>query len=541
MMINPPETRPAGDPPRARTGAVSEIADQTSDIFFTAVEATRMPMVVTDPRQDDNPIIFVNDAFVAMTGYGREEMVGRNCRFLQGPETDPATVVQLRDAIRGKRELAIEILNYRKDGSTFWNALYVAPIYDAAGELVYFFASQLDVSRRRDAEEALGQAQKMEALGQLTGGIAHDFNNLLQVIVGYVDILSTGLDQPDADRNRLRRATDNIRTAAERATTLTQQLLAFARKQRLDGRAVNLNALVTGMEDLARRTFGDAVNLRLDLREGLWNCRVDPAQAEAALLNILINARDAMPDGGDLVISTDNQDISANPSRGSGPLSEGRYVTVNVTDTGAGIPPAILARVMEPFFSTKDEGKGTGLGLSMVYGFAKQSGGAVQIDSVEGKGTSVRLSFPAAAEDDRQPARVVPQTADRQGTETILIVDDREDVAELARTILRDFGYTLFMARNGREALDILDSNGSVDLLFTDLIMPGGMNGIVLAREARQRQPHLKILLTTGYAEASLERTDAGGSEFDLLNKPYRRTDLIRRVRAILDGPGDDS
>ncbi|WP_027174205.1 histidine kinase famiy protein [Methylobacterium sp. 10] len=540
-MINPPETRPAGDPPRARTGAVSEIADQTSDIFFTAVEATRMPMVVTDPRQDDNPIIFVNDAFTDMTGYGREEIVGRNCRFLQGPDTDPATVVLLRDTIRGKRELAIEILNYRKDGSTFWNALYVAPIYDAAGELVYFFASQLDVSRRRDAEEALGQAQKMEALGQLTGGIAHDFNNLLQVIVGYVDILSTGLDQPDADRNRLRRATDNIRTAAERATTLTQQLLAFARKQRLDGRAVNLNALVKGMEDLARRTFGDAVDLRLDLRENLWNCRVDPAQAEAALLNILINARDAMPDGGDLVISTDNQDIAANSSRGPGPLSEGRYVTVTVTDTGAGIPPAILARVMEPFFSTKDEGKGTGLGLSMVYGFAKQSGGAVQIDSVEGKGTSVRLSFPAAAADDRQPTRAVQQTADRQGTETILIVDDREDVAELARTILRDFGYTLFMARNGREALDILDSNGSVDLLFTDLIMPGGMNGIVLAREAKQRQPHLKILLTTGYAEASLERTDAGGSEFDLLNKPYRRTDLIRRVRAILDGPTADS
>ncbi|MCJ2127422.1 histidine kinase famiy protein [Methylobacterium sp. E-045] len=540
-MITPPETPPAGRSPRVRTGAESEIAERTSDIFFTAVEATRMPMVVTDPRQDDNPIIFVNDAFTAMTGYDREEIIGRNCRFLQGPDTDRETVGEVSDAIRGKRDLAIEILNYRKDGSTFWNALYVAPIYDAAGELVYFFASQLDVSRRRDAEEALGQAQKMEALGQLTGGIAHDFNNLLQVIVGYVDILSTGLDQPDADRNRLRRATDNIRTAAERATTLTQQLLAFARKQRLDGRAVNLNALVKGMEDLAKRTFSDAVNLRLDLREGLWNCRVDPAQAEAALLNILINARDAMPDGGDLVISTDNQDIAATSSRGSGPLSEGRYVTVTVTDTGAGIPPAILARVMEPFFSTKDEGKGTGLGLSMVYGFAKQSGGAVQIDSVEGKGTSVRLSFPAAAEDDRRPTPVVQQTADRQGTETILIVDDREDVAELARTILRDFGYTLFMARNGREALDILDSNGSVDLLFTDLIMPGGMNGIVLAREAKRRQAHLKILLTTGYAEASLERTDAGGSEFDLLNKPYRRTDLIRRVRAILDGPTADS
>ncbi|WP_019903241.1 hybrid sensor histidine kinase/response regulator [Methylobacterium sp. 77] len=536
-MTTSPETPPAGEQPRVRTGAASEIADHNSDIFFTAVEATRMPMVVTDPRQDDNPIIFVNKAFVAMTGYGLEEIIGRNCRFLQGPDTDRGVVSELRLAIEGRREFATEILNYRKDGSTFWNALFVAPIYNAAGELVYFFASQLDVSRRRDAEEALGQAQKMEALGQLTGGIAHDFNNLLQVIVGYVDILSNGLDNPDADRNRLRRATDNIRTAAERATTLTQQLLAFARKQRLDGRAVNLNSLVKGMEEMATRTFGDAIRVRFDLREGLWNCRVDPTQAEVALLNILINARDAMPDGGELVISTDNQDVAANDLRGSDPLREGRYVTVTITDTGVGIPPTILARVMDPFFSTKEEGKGTGLGLSMVYGFAKQSGGAAQIDSVVGKGTSVRLSFPAAADDDRQPNRAVQRTVDRQGTETILIVDDREDVAELARTILRDFGYTLLMAQNGREALDILDSQGSVDLLFTDLIMPGGMNGVVLAREAKRRQPQLKVLLTTGYAEASLERTDAGGSEFDLLNKPYRRTDLIRRVRAILDGP----
>ncbi len=546
MMTESPEKPPAGEPPRVRTGAVSEIADHTSDIFFTAVEATRMPMVVTDPRQDDNPIVFVNKAFLGLTGYATEEIIGRNCRFLQGPDTDRESVNALREAIQARREFTTEIINYRKDGSTFWNALFVAPIYNAAGDLVYFFASQLDVSRRRTVEEALGQAQKMEALGQLTGGIAHDFNNLLQVIVGYIDILSHGLDRPDADRNRLRRATDNIRTAAERATTLTQQLLAFARKQRLDGRAVNLNALVKGMEDMAARSLGDAITLRLDVSEDLWNCRVDPAQAEVALLNILINARDAMPEGGTVVISTENRDIGAQDLGsqdfgGSDSLGEGRYVTVTIADTGAGIPPPILARVMEPFFTTKDEGKGTGLGLSMVYGFARQSGGAAQIESVVGKGTRVRLSFPAAAEDDREPNRAVSGPVDRQGTETILIVDDREDVAELARTILRDSGYTLLMAQNGREALEILDSSGSVDLLFTDLIMPGGMNGIMLAREARRRQPRLKVLLTTGYAEASLERTDAGGSEFDLLNKPYRRTDLIRRVRAILDGPTDDS
>ncbi|SFL30387.1 hybrid sensor histidine kinase/response regulator [Methylobacterium pseudosasicola] len=534
-MSDSPEKPPIGPSAVVRDGAASDVADRTSDIFFAAVETTRMPMIVTDPRQPDNPIIFANRAFLAMTGYTPEELVGRNCRFLQGPETDRETVDQVRAAIAERREFATEILNYRKNGSTFWNALFVSPVYNSAGELVYFFGSQLDVSRRRDAEEALGQAQKMEALGQLTGGIAHDFNNLLQVIVGYVDILASGLEKPDADRARLGRATDNIRQAAERATTLTQQLLAFARKQRLDGRAVNLNTLVEGMREMVARSVGEVVTIELDLARDLWNCRVDPTQAEVAILNVLINARDAMPEGGTVKITTENTEIVAGGE--IGPLRPGRYVSIAIRDTGTGIPPAVLARVMDPFFTTKEEGKGTGLGLSMVYGFAKQSGGAAQIESAVGAGTTVRLSFPATDSDAHAPSKVSHRAVDRQGTETILIVDDREDVAELARTILRDFGYTTLMASNAREALEILDSSERIDLLFTDLIMPGGMNGVLLAREARRRQPKLKVLLATGYAEASLERTDIGGSEFDLLNKPYRRTELVRRVRAILDGP----
>ena len=535
-MSETPETPPVGSGPPVENSAPGDVADRKSDIFFAAVETTRMPMIVTDPRQPDNPIIFANRAFLAMTGYTPEELIGRNCRFLQGPDTDRESVAQVRAAIAEKREFATEILNYRKNGSTFWNALFVSPVYNAVGELVYYFGSQLDVSRRRDAEEALGQAQKMEALGQLTGGIAHDFNNLLQVIVGYVDILAVGLENPDSDRARLGRATDNIRQAAERATTLTQQLLAFARKQRLEGRAVNLNTLIEGMGEMVARSVGEAVKIELDLAEGLWNCRVDPTQAEVAILNVLINARDAMPDGGTVRITTENSEVAAR-GREIGPLRDGRYVSIAIRDTGTGIPPAVLARVMDPFFTTKEEGKGTGLGLSMVYGFAKQSGGAAQIESALGEGTTVRLSFPATDGAVNATPKVSLRSVDRQGTETILIVDDREDVAELARTILRDFGYVTLVASNAREALEILDSSERVDLLFTDLIMPGGMNGVLLAREARRRQPRLKVLLATGYAEASLERTDVGGSEFDLLNKPYRRTELIRRVRAILDGP----
>ena len=206
-MAESPETPPTGTRTRVLSGSPTDVSDHRGDIFFAAVETTRMPMIVTDPRQPDNPIIFANNAFVAMTGYTAEEVVGRNCRFLQGPGTDQATIAELRSAIAERREFATELLNYRKNGSSFWNALFVSPVLNAAGELVYFFGSQLDVSRRRDAEEALGQAQKMEALGQLTGGIAHDFNNLLQVIVGYVDILAAGLEKPDADRARLGRAT----------------------------------------------------------------------------------------------------------------------------------------------------------------------------------------------------------------------------------------------------------------------------------------------------------------------------------------------
>ena len=505
------------------------------DIFFAAVKTTRMPMIVTDPRQPDNPIIFANPAFLEMTGYTAEDLLGSNCRFLQGADTNPDTVTEVRRAIAERRNVAVEILNYRKDGSAFWNALFVSPVYGKSGELLYFFGSQLDVSRRRDAEDALRQGQRMEALGQLTGGIAHDFNNLLQVIVGYLDVVENRVR--DAKDPRLDRALGNMRTAADRATTLTQQLLAFARKQRLDARPVNFNNMIETLTDLARRTLGEPVEIATQLAADLKNCRVDQTQAEVALLNIFINARDAMPDGGSLVIETENRVIAEEDVAVFSLPKPGAYVCVSVTDTGCGMAPDVMSKVMEPFFTTKDEGKGTGLGLSMVYGFVRQTGGGMRLYSEVGHGTTVRLFFPATeqiAEPERAPP---PMAMDRAGGESVLLVEDRDDVSELARSILEDFGYEVHSARNGREALELIDGGPRFDLLFSDLIMPGGMNGVVLAREARRRQPKLKVLLTTGYAEASLERLDVGGPEFEIINKPYRRSDLARRVRMILDGP----
>ena len=256
-----------------------------------------------------------------------------------------------------------------------------------------------------------------------------------------------------------------------------------------------------------------------------------------ALLNILINARDAMPDGGTLTIATANLVVDDEREALRRGLRPGLYATVAVTDTGTGMPPEIQARIMEPFFTTKPEGKGTGLGLAMVYGFAKQSGGAVEIASEVGRGTTVRLFFPATDQAVLAEAQPALRAADREGTEAVLVVDDRADVAETAAMILGDFGYTSLTALGADEALRVLDGERRIDLLFTDLIMPGSMNGVLLARAARERHPRIKVLLTTGYAEASLERTDAGGSEFEVIMKPYRRLDLARRIRRILDGP----
>lgn len=537
-----PETSNTSAPPTTvDPNAPTDMSNQRSDIFFAAVQTTRMPMIVTDPRQPDNPIIFVNRAFLEMTGYSRDELIGNNCRFLQGPDTDRETVRSVRDAITAHNEVAVEILNYRKDGSSFWNALYISPVYDDRGELVYFFGSQLDVSRRRDAEDALRQAQKMEALGQLTGGIAHDFNNLLQVMSGYLELIEHAVESDPLNPSLLRKSVDRARDAAGQAARLTQQLLAFARKQKLEGRVLNLNALVAGMSDVAERTLGDGIAFSLELSPDLRNCRIDPTQAEVALLNILINARDAMADQAAprLVIQTRNVSVRADEPTTYDNLLPGHYVCVSITDNGSGMPPEVLARVLDPFFTTKEEGKGTGLGLSMVYGFAKQSGGAVRLYSEEGHGTTVRLYFPI----DDNVENMAPRDSrtrrpfDRQGDETILIVEDRPDIAELARLFLGDQGYATHVVYNAREALELLDTGVHVDLLYSDLIMPGGLNGVMLAREARRRRPKIKVLLTTGYAESSIERTDAGGNEFEVLAKPYNRQELIRKVRMVLDGP----
>ncbi|SEV92782.1 histidine kinase famiy protein [Luteibacter sp. 329MFSha] len=529
---------------RQKTRVVYEGVDHPgSDIFFAAVSTTRMPMIVTDPRTPDNPIIFANPAFLRMTGYTTEELLGRNCRLLQGPGTDRVTISAIRDAVAANQEIATEILNYRKDGSTFWNALFISPVYDANGEVVYFFASQLDVSRRRDAEDALRQAQKMEALGQLTGGIAHDFNNLLQLMIGYVGSVEVGLTHPEIDRDKLLRFIGGARAGIQRASTLTSQLLAFSRKQTLQGRVVNPNQIVADMQDMLARSLGDDIVLELDLAADTRNARLDPTQAEVALLNVAINARDAMDGRPDkrLVIRSRNATPLEINDQGELATRGGSFVAIDVIDNGSGMAPDVVTRVMDPFFTTKEEGKGTGLGLSMVYGFAKQSGGAVAIDSAVGEGTTLTMYFPVAIEQEDgrgpEPVRRIDRAADRSGHERVLVVDDRPDLATLAQSILESHGYDVVAVTDPQEALHRIEQGPAFDILFTDIVMPGSLNGVALARRARSINPGLKVLLTTGYASQSVQRTDAGGIAFDVLNKPYSRLDLLRKIRFVLDGP----
>ncbi len=497
------------------------------DIFFAAVETTRMPMIVTDPNRPDNPIVFCNKAFVKMTGYTPADIVGHNCRFLQGPETDQSVIDQVRDAIARQEEVAVEVLNYRKNGSTFWNALFVSPVFDAAGKLIYFFGSQLDISRRKEAEEALHQAQKMEAVGKLTGGIAHDFNNLLQVVLGYVDLLDGRIDANDRSA---RRAIEAIGAAANRGATLTQQLLAFARKQELRDRLLNLNTLVADFSPIIERNLGEGIVLRRELSDDLWNSRIDPVQAEMALLNLVSNARDAIDGKGSVTIATQNVVVGAESLPAPG-METGEYISLSVADTGGGIEEDNLDKIFDPFFSTKGVGKGTGLGLSMVYGFMRQSGGGVAAENLPGGGARFTLYFPRArGMVDAKPGPVLRNVG---GGETILMVEDQPQVAELGRAMLEDLGYTVEHVDNAARALEVLRGGGQFAMVFTDIVMPG-MTGVALAQTIRREFPNLPVLLTTGYSDRAL---DEDSRAFELVRKPYRRADLSSRIKTLLDGP----
>jgi len=425
--------------------------------------------------------------------------------------------------------LDLECRIQRADGVIRWVAAKGRVEYEG-DRPVRMAGIVMDTTERRQTEDALRQAQKMEAIGQLTGGVAHDFNNLLTVIVGALDMVIRKPDQPE----RVVRLADAAMTAARRGEQLTQQLLAFSRRQMLRPQTLDPNQLLTAFEPLAARAVGEAVTLHLNLDPDVYPIRIDPAQFEAAVLNLVVNARDAMPSGGAITISSRNVD-AAPPEIAEGE-PRGPHVLISVTDTGMGMDPVTLARVFEPFFTTKEVGKGSGLGLAQVYGFARSARGGVLIRTEVSGGTSVELYFPRSVEaktEERQIAQGQPLRRAAAG-ETVLLVEDDEQVLAMAVESLEELRYKVEVARNAREALDRLAGADRIDVLFSDVVMPGGMNGAQLAIEARRLRPGLKILLTSGYA-GEFGADQVVGENLPLLTKPYRRDELAAKLRSVLD------
>ena len=409
----------------------------------------------------------------------------------------------------------------------------VAVDYSNEEEGLVLFCGR-DITRQRAAEEALRQSQKMEAVGQLTGGLAHDFNNLLTGIMGSLDLLETRLGQGRYDR--VERYVRTAQEAAKRAASLTHRLLAFSRQQTLDPKPSDVNALVAGMEDLLRRTVGPEISLDVVREPGLWTVLVDVSQLENALLNLCINARDAMANGGRIIVDTRNSRLSPRDA-GERDLPPGDYVALSVTDNGSGMPPEVAARIFEPFFTTKPMGSGTGLGLSMIYGFARQSGGNVRVHTRPGLGTTMRIVLPrhhGKAEPDAE--RAAPETVPRaKAGESVLVIDDEYAVRSLTGEILDELGYRTAAAANGRDGLKLLRSADRYDLLVTDVGMPGGLNGRQVAEAARKLRPDLKILFITGYAEGAVLTDGQMANGAQVLTKPFAMETLAVRVRQLID------
>jgi PAS domain S-box-containing protein len=383
-------------------------------------------------------------------------------------------------------------------------------------------------------EEALRQSQKMEVVGQLTGGVAHDFNNLLQIIMGNLDTARRAMGDPSP---RLVRALDSAANGARRAASLTRRLLAFSRRQPLNPKPIDVNSLVSGMSDLLHRTLGEATEVLTVQGAGLWRVEADPAELESAVLNLALNARDAMPQGGRLTIETANADIDRIYSLTHSEVLPGQYIAIAVSDTGTGMSPEAISRAFEPFFTTKPVGEGTGLGLSQVYGFVKQSGGHVKIYSELGQGTCVKIYLPrlsdaAHAEAPEPP----PSTPEASAEETILVVEDDDDVRAYSVDILRELGYRVIESHDGPSALRLLERQFRVDLLFTDVVLPGGMTGAQVAAQARGAKPGLKVLFTTGYARNAIVHHGRLDPGVQLITKPFSMSDLAVRVRDVLDG-----
>ncbi|MDT8310273.1 MAG: PAS domain S-box protein, partial [Methylophaga sp.] len=508
---------------------------QELQLLRCAVSQLNDIVIITEAAPIDEPgpkIVFVNDAFERITGYRREEAIGQSPRFLHGPKTQRSELHKIRQALLSQQPVKVQLTNYRKDQHEVEIELNIVPIATDSGRFSHFVSIQRDVSGEKALQKQLQLAQRMEAIGQLTGGIAHDFNNMLTVITGNNDILQDALqDQP-----KLLSFSELIGNAAERGAGLTRNLLAFARRQPLSPANVDINQLIAQLQELLRSSLGQQYQLQLTLADDLWPVMIDPVQMESSLLNLTINARDAMDDEGQLSISTQN--ILRQTYYDDAELNKGDWVQVSVCDIGHGIASDVLDKIFEPFFTTKAAGKGSGLGLSMVFGFIQQSGGHIRVRSAVDQGTCFNLFLPRAKTVTGPENIIKPHpakaTAEPAGQKTILVVEDNDLVRQYAVSQLRDAGYQVLEAAEANQALHWLNSAQSIDLLFTDVLMPDSLSGSELAKLATKIRPALPVLFTSGYTENILNDLSEEKRQQCLLHKPYHRAALLQRVAQAL-------
>ena len=504
-------------------------AEQELLLKSSALEATANGTFITDRA---GRIIWVNPAFSRMTGYEPADLIGRNPRMLKSGQHSRQFYEQLWDTVLHGRVWQGELVNKRKDGSCYIEEQTITPVYGASGQITHFIAVQRDVTERRRLEEQLRQTNKLEAVGRLAGGIAHDFNNILSTIISYNELMLRQLPQYDP----LRREAVEVEKAAYRAAQLTRQLLALSREQVLQPAVLNLNQIVTDMSHMLHRVLGDDILLRTTLTDPLGPTKADSSQIEQVILNLAVNARDAMPNGGVLTIATSHATVDEDYATTHLDTKPGEYVLLSVTDTGAGFSPEARAHLFEPFFTTKDKEHASGLGLATSYGIVKQSGGHIIVYSEPGRGTCVKVYLPRLpGETPVTKSKSLPGSLPR-GAENLLVVEDEPTLRSLATTMLREQGYTVLSASNGVEALALLAEHPDVKphLVVTDVVMPQ-MGGRDLVAKLRQANPMLKVLFTSGYTREVLPQEVVEEKDVFFLQKPYSQTTLARKIREVLD------
>ncbi|MCK5879858.1 MAG: PAS domain S-box protein, partial [Holophagae bacterium] len=506
-------------------------AEADRERLSIAIEQAGEAIIITDKEAT---IQYVNPAYEKITGYTSEEVIGENPRILNSGVQDGAFYKKMWETLASGEAWSGRLVNRKKDGTLYTEETTISPVFDLSGKVVNYVGVKRDVTQELTMEEQFRQSQKMEAVGKLAGGVAHDFNNLLGVIMGYTELAQNQIG-PDHGISKHLKA---IERAAERSAGLTRQLLAFSRKQKLESKVINLNDLLKNLEKMLRRVIGEDIEFMTAYTDDLDKVEADPGQIEQIIMNLAVNARDAMPEGGKLTIESANVYLDERYARTHLGTIPGRYVMLAVLDTGSGMDEETRSRIFEPFFTTKEEGKGTGLGLSTVYGIVKQSGGHIWCYSEPDKGTTFEVYLPRTDAGLSRKKEGNAVKIAQGGSENILLVEDETEIRHLLKEMLKELNYNITVAENGIEALHLIEGKGfRPDLIITDVVMPH-MGGKSLVDRVRKIVPDQKVLYMSGYTDHSAVQNGALDPDIPFIQKPFNFPDIAEKIKQALSGKG---